>query len=307
MFFFTGYTWMNILGFFVLFFALMLLSEISRRNKWVAMVLYIALPIIFTIFVWPNTTGGNSGGTWFAWVKTYSALAGVWIFMGIRYNEKLSKNKFMLSLPMVILAINILEAVYADLEVYFAGTVIEAGLTKVGGPWNLINAIAGILLVLTLTGWFGIRVSKHKSRDMIWPDQLWFWVIAYDLWNMSYCYNVIPERSFYSGFTILMVSTLCEFIFRKGAWLQHRAQTLALFAMFSLTVDYSNLGGLFTITTTHAVAPKLLLSILSIGSCGAVAVYEIMTIRRTKRNPLKDELYTDLNAYQTVLTDNGLN
>ena len=58
-----------------------------------------------------------------------------------------------------------------------------------GGPWNIINGIAGILNILTISGWVGIFVSKDRSRDMIWPDQLWFWIIAYDLWNFAYVYN----------------------------------------------------------------------------------------------------------------------
>lgn len=57
------------------------------------------------------------GGTWFAWVKTYSALAGVIGFMLLRYIPKLQKNKFMLTYPALILAVNILEAVYATWNV----------------------------------------------------------------------------------------------------------------------------------------------------------------------------------------------
>lgn len=63
------------------------------------------------LFIWPKTAGGNVGGTWFAWVKTYSALAGVIGFMLLRYIPKLQKNKFMLTYPALILAVNILEAV----------------------------------------------------------------------------------------------------------------------------------------------------------------------------------------------------
>ena len=38
----------------------------------------------------------------------------------------------------------------------------------------------------------------------------------------------------------------------------------------------------------------------------AVFVFEIYYIRKTKRNPLKEELYTDLNAYKENLKENGL-
>jgi len=177
----------------------------------------------------------NTSGNWFAWVKTYSALAGVIGFMAIRHIEKLQKNKWILLFPGLILSINILEAVFRDFEVFSKTNVIENGLTLIGGPWNIINGIAGILSIITITGWFEIKIAKTKSKDMIWADQLWFWIIAYGVWNLSYVYNCIPERAFYAGVALIFSSTLLAFFSAKGAWLQHRAQTLALWAMFTLT------------------------------------------------------------------------
>ncbi len=308
MFFYTGYSLTSLAMFLLCLVVLLALNEVTRRSKWLAIAVYVALPIICTLVVWPRTTAGdgNAGGTWFSWVKTYSALAGVIIFMGIRYSKRLGKNKVMLCLPMAILAVNILEAVFADLECFPKQGVVEAGLLMNGGPWNIINAIAGILLIITLSGWFGIMVSNKKSKDMIWADQLWFWIIAYGLWNWSYCYNCISNRSFYAGFLLLIASGVAEFLFRKGAWLQHRAQTLALWAMFSLTVDYAASTNLFSITSTQAAAPKLVLSIAALAANVAVLVFEIRTIRRTHRNPLKEPIYTDLASYQTILADNDL-
>lgn len=308
MFFFTGYTVVGVVMFLLCLVGLLVLNEATRRSKWLALAFYVVVPVIFTLFVWPKTTsgGGNTGGTWFAWVKTYSALAGVIIFMFIRYSEKARRNKMMLCLPMVILAVNILEAVIADLECFPKRGVVEAGLLMEGGPWNIINAIAGVLLILTLSGWLGIMVSNRKSKDMIWADQLWFWIVAYGLWNWSYCYNCISNRSFYAGFLLLVASGIAEFVFCKGAWLQHRAQTLALWAMFSLTVDYAAATKLFPIVSTQAAAPKLVLSIAALLANVAVLVFEIQTIRRTRRNPLKEPIYTDLASYQKVLEDNGL-
>lgn len=40
----------------------------------------------------PKTSGANSGvstSSWFHWVKTYSALAGYIIFMGLRFSKKI--------------------------------------------------------------------------------------------------------------------------------------------------------------------------------------------------------------------------
>ena len=53
------------------------MNELSRLNKWVGGAIFIALPAVLTIFVWPHTAvEGTGAGTWFQWVKTYSCLAG---------------------------------------------------------------------------------------------------------------------------------------------------------------------------------------------------------------------------------------
>ena len=181
------------------------------------------------------------------------------------------------------------------------------GLFMQGGIWNVLNAIAGIVLILTLSGVFGIKVANTKSKDMIWPDQLWFWIIAYDLWNISYCYNCISTRSMYAGLLLLLSCTLSEFFLKKGAWLQHRAQTLALWAMFSITFSNYAKSPLFSITSSYKPAALIVISILSIGSNIAVLVYEIMHIVKTKRNPVTEDLYSDLKSYKVVLKDNNLN
>ncbi len=33
-----------------------------------------------------------------------------------------------------------------------------------GGPWNYMNAAAGILNIITITGWFGIKLEKKLIR-----------------------------------------------------------------------------------------------------------------------------------------------
>ena len=172
MLFFQNYTLINILAFIGVFVGLILINELTRRSKILSVVTFILIPLVFTIFIWGKTDSENTSGNWFAWVKTYSALAGVVGFMAIRYFEKLQKNKWVLLFPGLILSINILEAVFRDFEVFSKANVVENGLTLIGGPWNIINGIAGILSIVTITGWFGIRVAKTKSKDMIWADQL---------------------------------------------------------------------------------------------------------------------------------------
>ncbi|PAT01335.1 hypothetical protein CI105_07085 [Candidatus Izimaplasma bacterium ZiA1] len=307
MLFFENYTITNVLVFILVLVMLLFINEITRRSKTLSIIFYIAVPILFTIFIWTNIDSSDTtSGNWFAWVKTYSALAGVIGFMALRYSKRLQKNKLMLLFPALILSINIMEAVFRDFEVFSKAGVIENGLLLQGGPWNIINGIAGILSVITLTGWVGIKVANNKSKDMVWADQLWFWVVAYGIWNMSYVYNCIPDRAFYAGVALVGVSTFAAFVGTKGVWLQHRAQTLALWAMFTLTFpNYANTE-YFSIVSTHLDAPKLFLSILAIIANVGVLIYEIKTIKRTKRNPLKEELYVDTLAYKEILKANNL-
>ena len=306
-FFFEGYTVATVLGFLALTAALVVLNELTRRSKIFSILIYCVLPVVLVVLIAMDVVGSPSSKTWFGVIKTYSALAGVIGFMLIRYT-KLGNKKFAWYFPVAILGINILEAIYRDYEVFAnfkTMTVDAAGIVQLGGPWNLMNALAGVFLLLTMTGWVGIKVANTKSRDMVWADQLWFWIIAYDLWNMAYCYNCISTRAMYAGFALLVSCTVAEFFIRRGIWLQHRAQTLALFGMFSLAVDYQAMP-VFSITATYNPTAWTVLSALALIVNAAVFVYEVCVIVKTKRNPLKKEMFTHLPAYRKNLEANGL-
>ena len=306
-FFFEGYTVATVLGFLALTVALVVLNELTRRSKIFSILVYCVLPVVLVVLIAMDVVGSPSSKTWFGVIKTYSALAGVIGFMLIRYT-KLGNKKFAWYFPVAILGINILEAIYRDYEVFAnfkTMTVDAAGIVQLGGPWNLMNALAGVFLLLTMTGWVGIKVANTKSRDMVWADQLWFWIVAYDLWNMAYCYNCISTRAMYAGFALLVSCTVAEFFIKRGIWLQHRAQTLALFGMFSLAVDYQAMP-VFSITATYNPTAWTVLSALALIVNAAVFVYEVCVIVKTKRNPLKKEMFTHLPAYRKNLEANGL-
>jgi hypothetical protein len=310
MFFYTNYTLMNILAAAGTMVVLLIINEITRRSKILSVGFYILLPLFLTVFVW-RADAGSSTGTWFAWVKTYSALAGVIGFMAIRYIKKLQVNTIALLFPAFILSLNISEAVARDFQCYYlslsapGGQFFDGGLTIIGGPWNIMNGIAGILNIVTITGWLGIRIAKTKSEDMIWADQLWFWVLAYDLWNMAYCYNCLSNRSFYAGFVILIAATLAAIFIKKGAWLQHRAQTLAMWGMFSLTFAYSKTP-YFNIAPTANHKALFLLSFIALVSNIILAVYVINRAVKAKHNPFTNEMFKDHKAYQDAISENNL-
>lgn len=306
MFFFDKIPLQTIFMAFVVLLGLLLANEVTRRSKWISIATYIILPIFLTIAIWPETAGsGTTSGYWFAWVKTYSALAGVIGFMALRFIKGLDRNKFMLMFPAIILSVNILEAVYRDFECFSKAGIVENGLYLLGGPWNIINGIAGIINIVTITGWVCIRVAKTKTKDMVWADQLWFWIIAYDLWNISYCYNCLSDRSFYAGFLIILACTIAEFAIKRGAWLQHRAQTLALYAMFTLTFPTFADTSDYAVKSSHNPKAMLVLSIAALLVNLVVLIYEISHLRKRKVNPLKREVYTDLDAYKINLYKNN--
>ena len=151
------------------------MNELSRLNKWVGAVIFIALPVVLTVFVWPHTAvEGTGAGTWFQWVKTYSCLAGAILGWLIVYFPAFQK-KYIVCIPPIIFAINILEACIRDFQLTGVNGIVD-GYMVVGGPWNVMNGIAGILNAICICGFFGIIVSRGKKKDYVWPDQLWFWI-----------------------------------------------------------------------------------------------------------------------------------
>lgn len=304
----------------VVLLSLFIFNEVSRRFKWAGLFSFVALPVMLTV-LWITIMKEETYTDWFHLAKVYSATIGSLGFWLIRHWERkdsvtgkikwrLSAQKWALIFPPLILAVNILEAVVRDFEVGFTYWLTHSGpiegevMGVLGGPWNMMNAVAGILNIIAITGWFGIvikkQTAKDKSKDMLWPDMLWFWIIAYDLWNFAYTYNCIPTHSWYAGLALLIAPTLCAFTVGKGAWLQHRAQTLAIWCMFAQTFPKFQDQGLFMVTSTYNQFYLWLISGTSLVVNLLVIGYMVTKIIKTKRNPYTKELYTDLAAYQAI-------
>jgi len=306
MFLFESIPWYSLLVWIGILAGLMIFNEITRLNKYTGIAFFIVLPIILTIFVWPKTSGAGTGAqtaNWFAWVKTYSALVGCYIGLALRFSKKVQAKKWCLVLAPAILALNILEAVAREFEVMGMDAGITDGMFYMGGPWNAMNAIAGLINMLTLCGWFGIIITKDKHHDLVWPDMMWFWIIAYDLWNFAYVYNCLTDRSFYSA-ALLISCTIPAFLIKKGAWAQHRVHTLALYMMLMLTIPNFFIKGQFAVASTHSPAAYYTVSILALVFNVGVGIYQIITIVKKKKNPLKDDLYEDRKDYQAVRNAN---
>jgi hypothetical protein len=296
-----------VLGWFGLLAVCIALNELCRLNKWFSLFMFLVLPAILSFTLWPQTAGaGSSMGVWFYWVKSYSVFAGCLGFMAIRFVPGLAKNKWALFFPAFILALNIGEAVVRDFEVYTlhaTGQLID-GWRLLSGPWNIMNGIAGILNIVTISGWAGILISKDKKKDMIWPDMLWFWVLAYDLWNFAYGYNAVGDQSFYSGLCMLAAATIPALAWRKGAYLQHRAQTLAFWMMLSMSSSYIWDNSTFAVKASLNPTALFLVSFLALVVNIAVFVYHFAKVLKYKRN-LAVGVHSDLGEYQALVAENA--
>lgn len=297
-FLFQGITWETALAWCAVVLALILGNELTRRYESVGIFTFLILPIVLTLTLWlPQTAtpgSGSSTGTWFHWVKVYSALAGCLGFMLIRYNNKVAENRWMLLFPPIILSVNIIEACIRDFQVYgmhATGQIID-GVVMMSGPWNIVNGIAGLLNIAALSGWVGIKVSQDKSRDMLWPDMMWFWIIAYDLWNFAYVYNCVSDHAFYAGAALLVSCTLPAFFIKRKAWLQHRAHTLALWMMFTMSVPMFVDSPRWGVASTHSTTALMAVSIAALAANVMVIGYHLYRIIRHRRNPLTGEVYT---------------
>ncbi len=301
---------------FILF-LLFAFNEVARRWKWVGFFTFVALPVILT-GIWFTLLKDETYTDWFHLAKVYSSTAGCigfWLIRHLKGKDKttgkewqLSEKKWALYFPPVILAINILEACVRDFQVgtlYSGGGITaDEGVFVLGGIWNHMNGIAGLLNIIALSGWVGITIrkqtAKDKSRDMLWPDMLWFWIIAYDLWNFTYTYNCLPHHAWYCGFALLFAPTLCAFTLGKGAWLQHRAQTLAIWCMFAQTFPFFQDQGKFAVTSTYKPGIYLFFGAASLAVNIAIVVYMIIRMKKTGRNPYKEELYSDHREYKEI-------
>ena len=181
---------------------------------------------------------------------------------------------------------------------------IVDGVFMVSGPWNYMNGVAGLINLITICGWFGIVVSSDRSKDMVWPDMLWFWIIPYDLWNFAYVYNCVGDHSFYAGAALLISCTIPAFFIKKGAWLQHRAHTLALWMMFTMAVPTFATSSMFAVPSSHNPTALFTGSAIALASNVALLIYQLFVIITRRKNPLRDELYTHLHAYRSVRAAN---
>lgn len=344
----SGSYW-QLLGWVMVFVGLILVNEIARRTKLGGILTLVILPAALTVYFIAIYIGAASGAdwalnnptyihmnSWFHYAKLYAATIGCIGFMMLKYKWSIGKTEWFKVYPFLIVAINILIAVGSDMESAIRGAIAlketgsswwlsSEGVWLYGGWWNVVNAIAGVLNILCMTGWWGIYSSKKKD-DMLWPDMTFAFIIAYDIWNFEYTYNNLPTHSWYCGLALLLAPTFAAMLWNKGGWIQNRANTLATWCMFAqvvpmfqikgrfsvLPVLYSNVEGFesldaFSLTTMDltSVAPNTKVQgFMAIIALVANVICLSVIIKRAieqKKNPYKNEIFADTKDFKVAI------
>ena len=325
----------QLLGWLLVFVGLIVANEIARRTKWGGIACFLVLPAILTVYFISIYVGAAMGAEWaltnptylymngwFHYFKLYAATAGCIGFMMIKYQWGIGKKEWFKVFPFLIVAANILIAVVSDFESAIKGAQSVDGwwlssenVWLYGGWWNWLNGIAGIVNIFCMTGWWGIYVSKGK-KDMLWPDMIWLYIIAYDVWNFQYTYLNLPTHAWFCGLALLLAPTVANALWNKGGWIQNRANTLALWCMFAQVFPLFQDQSIFTTIPVlyadgfmdAAVRPTLVnpvpQGVISIASLAINVLVLALIIKRSveqKKNPNKQEIFTDTKDFQLAL------
>ena len=325
----------QLLGWLMVFVGLILANEFARRTKWGGIACFLVLPAGLTIYFISIYVGAAMGAqwalnnptylymnSWFHYFKLYAATLGCIGFMMLKYKWSIGKTEWFKVFPFLIVAANILIAVVSDFESGIKGAMSPDGwwlssenVWLYGGWWNWLNGSAGIINIFCMTGWWGIYASKDK-KDMLWPDMIWLYILAYDVWNFQYTYLNLPTHTWYCGLALLLAPTFANALWNKGGWIQNRANTLALWCMFAQVFPLFLDRSIFTTLPVlyadgfmdAAIRPTLVnpvpQGVISIASLAINVLALALIIKRSKeqkKNPYKQEIFTDAKDFQQAM------
>jgi hypothetical protein len=237
---------------------LVAVNEFARRFRWAAIAFFFVLPLAL-IPVWLSSGIED----WFRWVKLVSVILACVLLCLMRFTPIGGKAWARFAI-MLVLAGNILEACAQD--------------ASSGEGWNWLNAAAGLLSVLSLTGWKRIAADASRERDIIWAGLDWPYVIAYTVWNWTFVYFNFPEYGFVHAAVLL--APIIMNARKGGTWGQTRAFTLATWMMFEFTFPAFCAANASAIPRPEAIAWGL--GGLSLAVNAAVFVRSMIMRRRAR-------------------------
>jgi len=208
-------SWLNIAFIFVM---MLVGAEITSRYKWAPYFFFLVLPILLIPLFMTSDMG------WFRYAKLIAILAGSMFITITRFNLKGKWIKYGVFLVVFGLAFNILEAVTQDWS--------QPHLP------NKLNALAGVLNILTIYLWTTIRIDDKKPHNFLWPGMTIAWIIAYDLWNVCFVYLNFPNTVHYTALAVIPVPTIIAIFIASGkyTWIQARPYSLSFYMIYIVTM-----------------------------------------------------------------------
>lgn len=185
-------------------------QQVLRLQDPLVYLFFILSPIVYWS-TWQETMGSDI----FWWAKTFSVIAGVLWIMAYRRLRKFQTTKIGDFGIYAILFINILEATVKDL---FSG--------------NIMNGVAGLLLLFSMRGFKEIWVETGKPNDLSYNLSTG-WILAYTLWNLTFVTgNYLPSFGMHCA---VLTSALIVGLQYPKHWFQARAFTLGVYLVFAVS------------------------------------------------------------------------
>lgn len=198
-------------------------------------------------------------------------------------------------------------ALAANFDARHIGIDPATGFRTIGGYWNLLSAAAGFLNILTITGLTRIIVAGRKGsnvKSIVWLDQIWPWIIAYDLWNHAFLYNSLGDYTWYCSFALLLACTIPAFTWARGQWIWFRCYTLMYWiAFYNWLPTIATPPNAMTNFATMDPAANKTCSWLALIANVALFVYWLYLIIKHKRNPFTEALFMETKAFRRVVKE----
>lgn len=199
------------------------------------------------------------------------------------------------------------QAVAQNFAAAHVGIDPATGFRTIGGYWNILSAIAGVLNIITITGLGKIFVTsnpKQKVKGLIWVDMLWPWIIAYDLWNHAFLYNSLADYTWYCTFALLLACTIPAFTWAKGQWIWFRCFTLMFWiAANNILPTLLVPPGYMTNFATMNPTANIIAALAALISNVALFIYWLYKIITTRRNPLTNALFFEMKSFRKVVRE----
>ena len=186
--------------------------ELSAKSKLMSYILFLIFPAIMLPLI--LTTEWNG---WFNVAKTTTMIfVGAFITV-VRFQLR---HVVFYAIVACLLPLNIAEAALKDFEV-----------------GRMLDFVSGSIVILLLPRLTSARVDRDLARSFVYPTS-WSFLIAYNVWHMSFMYRYVSFRGHAGDYVLLNISLLLIPLLIAATrgparWLQARAYTLA-FSILSL-------------------------------------------------------------------------